>query len=288
MIPTLKNSNANNKNYSDYDNTLSNNGNDSFKRFDIDALNSSTMAYQDLPNLVHINRIHLIFQGAFQFAPLNNNQFDRITLWILNRSDESNNSFGIDISDTKNSVDNNQNDNDNNNFSDSNINQITKYKFFYNIVITFIKKHLILMLNKRVKNKKMFSSLSLSSTLLLLLLVSNIDICHSLREYYYDGTPINGTGYSIPYYDAYNSALSLDIQSVFTDLFELLLTSDSCWATDSFNGEESYPGLFLRLTWHAAGTVREADDGRIRFPPESSWMDNASSDHSLTLISWWY
>ena len=77
------------------------------------------------------------------------------------------------------------------------------------------------------------------------------DVCFGLREYYYDGTSMDGTDYSIPDYDTYNSALSsLDIQSVFTDLLEVLLTSDLCGAVDSFNGEESYAGLFLRLAWH--------------------------------------
>ena len=127
-------------------------------------------------------------------------------------------------------------------------------------------------------------------SLLLLLFVNNIDVCFSLCEYYYDGTPVNGTDYSIPDYDTYNSALStLDIQSVFTDLFELLLTSDSCWPADSFNNEESYAGLFLRLAWHAAGTFREdgeggAAGGRIRYPPESSWMDNANLDYARALV----
>ena len=84
---------------------------------------------------------------------------------------------------------------------------------------------------------------------LLTLFANNIDVCFSLCEYYYDGTPTNGTDY-----DTYNSAL--DIQSVFTDLFELLLTIDSRWPADSINGKESYTGIFLRLACHAAGTFR--------------------------------
>ena len=77
---------------------------------------------------------------------------------------------------------------------------------------------------------------------LLILFVNNV--CFILCEYYYDGTTINRT---------YKSAFSsLDIQSVFTDLFEVLLTSDS--PADSFNSEESYTGLFLRLPWHGAAT----------------------------------
>ena len=91
---------------------------------------------------------------------------------------------------------------------------------------------------------------------LLLLFVNTIGVCFGLREYYHDGTSMDGTDYSIPDYNTYNSTLpSVDIQSVFTDLFEVLLTSDSCWAADSFNGEESYGGLLLRLAWHTAGVI---------------------------------
>ena len=158
MISTLNKSIANNKNYSNYENTLRNNG--SFKRLHINALAGSNMTYHDLPNLVHINRrTHLIFQGAkFEFALFNNHYFDRISLWILNRFDnENNNSFGINISNSNNSVANSQNNN-NNNFSDSNISQITKSKRFYNIVITFIKKQWILMFNKRVTDSSSSNS----------------------------------------------------------------------------------------------------------------------------------
>ena len=41
---------------------------------------------------------------------------------------------------------------------------------------------------------------------LLILFVNNIDVCFSLCEYYYDGTPTNGTDY-----DTYNSALDIHI-----------------------------------------------------------------------------
>ena len=120
---------------------------------------------------------------------------------------------------------------------------------------------------------------------LLLLFVNKVCFTISLYEYYYDGTD-----YSVLDYDTYNSTLSsLDIQSVFTDLFELLSTSDSCWPAHSFNGEESYAGLFLRLAWHAAGTFCDTDGeggagGRIRFPPEASWMYNANLHYARALV----
>ena len=82
----------------------------------------------------------------------------------------------------------------------------------------------------------------------------------------------------------HNSALStLDIQSVFTDLLELLLTNDSRSPADSINGEESYSRLFLRLAWHA-DTDGEGGAGRVCYPPESSWMNNGKLECACALV----
>ena len=49
---------------------------------------------------------------------------------------------------------------------------------------------------------------------------------------------------------------------------------------------KSYAGLFLRLGWHASGTLRDRDGegsaagGRVRYPPESPSIDNANLDHA--------
>ena len=121
--------------------------------------------------------------------------------------------------------------------------------------------------------------MSLSVSVLLLLLFNGfIGGVFSLCEYYYDGTPKNGTDYTIPSASTYNSALSsLNLTLVFNDLYDILTTSDSCWPADTFNGESSYAGLFLRLAWHAAGTFRTTDGaggaagGRLRYDPEAGW-----------------
>ena len=116
---------------------------------------------------------------------------------------------------------------------------------------------------KKPEVKNMFMEISL-----LLLFVNNVCFTISLYEYYHDGTD-----YSVLDDDT-STLSSLDIQSVFTD---------------SFNGEESYAGLFLCLAWHAAGTFCDTDGeggagGRIRFPPEASWMYNANLHYARALV----
>ena len=125
------------------------------------------------------------------------------------------------------------------------------------------------------RDKKIFIGVSL------LLFVNNIDVCFGLCEYYYHETDC-----SIPDYDTYNSTQStLDIQSVFTDLLELLLINDSRWPADSFDDEESYSGLCLHLAWRA-DTDGEGGvaGGRFCYPPESSLMNNVTLDYARALV----
>jgi catalase-peroxidase len=78
----------------------------------------------------------------------------------------------------------------------------------------------------------------------------------------------------------------LDVEALRRDLIELMTTSHDWWPADYGH----YGGLFIRMTWHAAGTYRIADgrggggDGQQRFAPLNSWPDNANLDKARRLL----
>ncbi|HEY5854212.1 MAG TPA: catalase/peroxidase HPI [Aldersonia sp.] len=78
----------------------------------------------------------------------------------------------------------------------------------------------------------------------------------------------------------------LDVEALKRDLFDLMTTSQDWWPADYGH----YGGLFIRMSWHAAGTYRIADgrggggQGAQRFAPLNSWPDNASLDKSRRLL----
>src|SRR5215217_5017665 len=79
---------------------------------------------------------------------------------------------------------------------------------------------------------------------------------------------------------------SLDVEALKRDLVELMTKSQDWWPADYGH----YGPLFIRMTWHAAGTYRIADgrggggSGAQRFAPLNSWPDNASLDKARRLL----
>src|ERR1700730_3312000 len=79
---------------------------------------------------------------------------------------------------------------------------------------------------------------------------------------------------------------TLDTEALRRDLIELMRTSQDWWPADYGH----YGPLFIRMSWHAAGTYRIADgrggggSGAQRFAPLNSWPDNASLDKARRLL----
>ncbi|MFD9373812.1 catalase/peroxidase HPI [Streptomyces sp. NPDC060020] len=79
---------------------------------------------------------------------------------------------------------------------------------------------------------------------------------------------------------------SLDLDALKHDVFELMTDSQEWWPADYGH----YGPLFIRMSWHAAGTYRIEDgrggggSGAQRFAPLNSWPDNASLDKARRLL----
>ncbi|MFE1270381.1 catalase/peroxidase HPI [Streptomyces sp. NPDC058757] len=78
----------------------------------------------------------------------------------------------------------------------------------------------------------------------------------------------------------------LDVEELRRDVIALMKDSQEWWPADYGH----YGPLFIRMSWHAAGTYRIADgrggggSGAQRFAPLNSWPDNASLDKARRLL----
>jgi catalase-peroxidase len=90
-----------------------------------------------------------------------------------------------------------------------------------------------------------------------------------------------GTGFS--YREQFKN---LDLDALKRDVVEVMTTSQDWWPADYGN----YGPLFIRMSWHSAGTYRIEDGrggggrGQQRFAPLNSWPDNANLDKARRLL----
>ncbi|MBK7382173.1 MAG: catalase/peroxidase HPI [Flavobacteriales bacterium] len=93
----------------------------------------------------------------------------------------------------------------------------------------------------------------------------------------------NPLGADFNYAEAFSK---LDFKALKADLTKVMTDSQEWWPADWGH----YGGLFVRMTWHSAGTYRTADGragggtGNQRFAPVNSWPDNGNLDKARRLL----
>ena len=87
-------------------------------------------------------------------------------------------------------------------------------------------------------------------------------------------------------FDYAEAVKDLNVEALKKDIEEVMTTSQDWWPADYGH----YGPLFIRMTWHAAGTYRISDgrggggSGHQRFAPLNSWPDNGNLDKARRLL----
>ncbi|MFW2332858.1 catalase/peroxidase HPI [Ilumatobacter sp.] len=87
-------------------------------------------------------------------------------------------------------------------------------------------------------------------------------------------------------FDYAEAFAGLDYQALKQDINDMLTDSQEWWPADYGN----YGPMFIRMTWHSAGTYRNHDGrgggatGSHRFAPLNSWPDNGNLDKARMLL----
>jgi catalase-peroxidase len=105
----------------------------------------------------------------------------------------------------------------------------------------------------------------------------------NLQVLHHHSPEANPLGADFKYSEEFNK---LDLGELKRDVLDVMTNSQEWWPADYGH----YGPLFIRMSWHAAGTYRIADgrggggQGAQRFAPLNSWPDNASLDKARRLL----